>query len=76
MGIARLAQQQVDDGGENQHDGHRVEEKTDDLSNAREAVLLDPPIRADLPQQAARITGRQPVEPWRDLPAFVVHRSL
>jgi hypothetical protein len=59
-----------------QHDGHRVEKKTDDLSNRREAVLLHPPIRADLPQQAARINGRQPVGPWRDLASFVVHRLL
>jgi hypothetical protein len=49
-GIPRLAQQKVDDGRDDQHDGHRVEEKTDDLSNPREAVVLDPPIRADLPQ--------------------------
>jgi hypothetical protein len=32
-GVTCLAQQKVDDGRDDQHDGHRVEEETDDLSN-------------------------------------------
>ena len=58
-GVPTLAQQQVDRGGQDQHDGHRVEEQRRQLLEPGGPLAADQPVRSVPDQARLGLLGRE-----------------
>lgn len=65
-GIARLAEKEVDRGGNGEHHRHGIGDEPNKLPDARQPIPLHPAIRSDVRQSAARLDARQPFQSSRD----------